>query len=405
MVETGSMQDPQYPTVSVILPTFNRAHLIKDSIESLLAQTVPITEILIIDDGSTDNTEEVVSGISEIVTYHKKPNGGKLSGINVGLKMVSSELVWIMDDDDLAPVDALENLIRPFVEDPTTQITYGLLQKFAIDAETGERKDVLTYPYPEEDGRSFFVHVMEDCFITGQPCLLISKAAYDAIYPLREEITISEDYCVLLDLAQRFDATRVNAVTLLQRQHDGPRGPSDIRYAADARNSKWSIADTELLGELLPKLSLGEFIGKPASEAPETPGEVRQAYLQKATIAGRKKLWPMAIEALEAAVEADPTTEFSSMDLNILDGMLGCRYGLDELLEAPEWMDKVRATLSKHADGDAAIMAIASLLPYLAKTHLKDSDYRRLAGVWNLYWRLSGLKLGVAYGFKRLSGT
>jgi glycosyltransferase involved in cell wall biosynthesis len=99
------------PNVSVILPTFNRCGLIASSLDSLLNQSYPIAEILVVDDGSTDDTEAVVAAFGDKVRYIRRENGGKNAAINTGLRHVTGELIWIMDDDDLAPADALERLV------------------------------------------------------------------------------------------------------------------------------------------------------------------------------------------------------------------------------------------------------------------------------------------------------
>lgn len=383
------------PTVSVIMPTFNRAHLISESLESLLAQTYPISEILVVDDGSTDDTKSVVDGFGDKVRYVRQENGGKNSAINTGLDIVRGDLVWIMDDDDLAPTDALERLAAPFVSDPSTMVTYGALQKFHVDADSGEHVPQYTPPFPAEDGRSFFIQMMEDCFITGQPCVLVRRSAYEAISPLPADIVISEDYAVWLELSRKFDATRVEGTVLLQRQHEGPRGPASIRYAAASRNTRWSAADTELINNLLQDVSLGELYARDAVTAEMGPVERRHALLQKAVIAGRKKLWPLAVSSIREAVAEAPSIALSPAEMHVLKQMLGCRYGLDELIEAPEILDQLRAAFGPLEARRSAINAIASFLPYLIRLRLKEGDHKRALAMWKLYWRLTGVRQGV----------
>ena len=395
------------PSVSVILPTFNRAHLIAASITSLFEQTYPILEILVVDDGSTDNTEAVVAGFADRVRYVRQENGGKNAAINTGLRGVEGDLVWIMDDDDLAPRDALERLVAPFIADPSTAITYGALQKFREDDVTGEMYYEMTHPYPPEDGRSFFFRIMEDCYITGQPCLLVRRSCYNEIFPLPEKNVISEDYAVLLLLARRWSATRVDGVTLLQRQHDGPRGPAEIRYAAESRNARWSQADTELLRNLLPRVSLDELVGRPGAEMRD-PRERRQALFQKATIAARKKLWPTALKAVREGVKEASKAPLSDRDQLILGRMLGCRYGLDELQEAPEILDDLRDAFSGLAEQHKAVGDVAALLPYLAKVALFEGDNRKAMGFLRLYFRFAGFVRGSQFiiwkAWRKLSG-
>ncbi|MFC2059680.1 glycosyltransferase family 2 protein [Chloroflexota bacterium] len=90
------------PTVSVIIPTYNRAHLIGRAIQSVLNQTYQDFEIVIIDDGSTDNTEEVVKGFSYDRLRHiqlsEKP--GQCVARNTGLKAAKGEYIAVLDDDD-----------------------------------------------------------------------------------------------------------------------------------------------------------------------------------------------------------------------------------------------------------------------------------------------------------------
>ena len=349
---------------------------------------------MVVDDGSSDDTEAVVAKFGNRVRYIRRENGGKNAAINTGLRHVTGELIWIMDDDDLAPADALERLVSPFLDDPSTAISYGALQKFREDPETGTMRFEQTLPYPSEDERSFFIQVMEDCFITGQPCVLVRRSCYDAIFPLPEDKVISEDYAVLLLLARRWTATRVEGVTLFQRQHDGPRGPADIRYAANTRNARWSAADTELLRELLPDVTMGELVSRPASAEPVDAVERRQAYFQKATVAARKKLWPEALRAMQNGARQAPDAPLGAMDRFILSRMLGCRYGLDELIAAPEILDELSSALAGLGVRREAIACIAEPLPYLIRLQLAERDVHRALCLLRLHWRLTGWRQG-----------
>jgi len=74
------------PPVAVIIPTYNRAHCVGEAIQSVLTQTVPADEIIIMDDRSTDNTTEVLAAFSDRITVIRQPNGG----VSVG-GMVAAE--------------------------------------------------------------------------------------------------------------------------------------------------------------------------------------------------------------------------------------------------------------------------------------------------------------------------
>lgn len=97
---------------SVCIPTYNRAHTIKKPLDSLLKQTCNDFEVLVIDDGSDDNTEEIVSEYMDSldICYIKKKNGGKHTALNVGLKTAKGDLFLILDSDDELNECALEKM-------------------------------------------------------------------------------------------------------------------------------------------------------------------------------------------------------------------------------------------------------------------------------------------------------
>lgn len=101
--------------ITVFTPAYNRANLMPIAYKSLCKQTCKNFEWLIVDDGSTDNTEEVVNGFIQEgktpIRYVKKTNGGKHTAINRGLKEAKGELFLILDSDDSLPFDAVENIL------------------------------------------------------------------------------------------------------------------------------------------------------------------------------------------------------------------------------------------------------------------------------------------------------
>jgi glycosyltransferase involved in cell wall biosynthesis len=88
------------PLVSVILPTYNRHHLVGRGIGSVLEQTYPNVELIVVDDGSTDGTGDWVREQFPAVRYAWQPNGGDASARNRGLELATGQLVAFQDDDD-----------------------------------------------------------------------------------------------------------------------------------------------------------------------------------------------------------------------------------------------------------------------------------------------------------------
>lgn len=104
------------PLVSVIIPTYNRANTVAHSINSALAQTYKNIEIIVVDDGSVDNTSEVLKNYHNITIVHKE-NGGQASARNAGLKRANGEFIASLDSDDIWYPDFLERCVQKLVSD------------------------------------------------------------------------------------------------------------------------------------------------------------------------------------------------------------------------------------------------------------------------------------------------
>ncbi|KAA9333363.1 glycosyltransferase family 2 protein [Hymenobacter busanensis] len=96
----------QSKLVSIIIPTYNRAHLVADAIKSVLAQDYPFKQIIVVDDGSTDTTRQVVSAFPEVEYYHQS-NKGQAAARNLGLRQCHGEFLASLDSDDIWNPDFL----------------------------------------------------------------------------------------------------------------------------------------------------------------------------------------------------------------------------------------------------------------------------------------------------------
>ena len=95
--------------VSVLITTYNCAPYIAQAVQSILNQTFQYFEFLIVDDGSTDNTEDIVKSFSDKrIRYIKRNHFGRAAGLNFGLKNSSNEIIALMDADDISHPQRLE---------------------------------------------------------------------------------------------------------------------------------------------------------------------------------------------------------------------------------------------------------------------------------------------------------
>lgn len=106
--------------VSVIIPNYNYADYLPYAIDSLLNQNEKIDEIIVVDDGSTDNSREVLSGYGDKIIAIFKENGGQASAFNIGFARSTGDIVCLLDSDDVFFPDKVKLLKKLYTEHPET---------------------------------------------------------------------------------------------------------------------------------------------------------------------------------------------------------------------------------------------------------------------------------------------
>jgi hypothetical protein len=100
------------PLVSIVIDNFNYAHFLRAAIDSALAQTYSPVEVIVVDDGSADNSREVISSYGERVSAIFKPNGGHASAFNAGFRACRGDIVMFLDADDTLMPNAVAEVVR-----------------------------------------------------------------------------------------------------------------------------------------------------------------------------------------------------------------------------------------------------------------------------------------------------
>jgi GT2 family glycosyltransferase len=136
--------DKNTPKISVVMPVYNSEEYASEAIESILNQTEKDFEFIIIDDGSTDNSEKIIKSFhDQRIKYFKKPHSGIIDSLNFGIKEARSEFIARMDSDDISIPERLEKQILFFKNNPD----YALVGSCAIKIdEFGEESGNLDYP-------------------------------------------------------------------------------------------------------------------------------------------------------------------------------------------------------------------------------------------------------------------
>jgi len=113
------------PIVSVCIPTYNRREYLEETLESVFAQTYKNYEIVVVDDGSTDGTEEMIKQLGRGIRYHRQENAGDASARNKLIELTAGQYITFLDSDDLLMPDAIERMVAAIQQEAEPVIAYG----------------------------------------------------------------------------------------------------------------------------------------------------------------------------------------------------------------------------------------------------------------------------------------
>lgn len=179
----------RHPKVSVIIPTYNYARYLPDAIESVLSQTFSDYEIVIVDDGSTDNTVEVLQPYTGKIKYIYKENGGLSSARNVGIQNSIGEYLVFLDSDDMLMPDKLK--IQTAILDDNPEVGFVYSDEYIMH---GEDKDNM---YRAREGRqlpsgNIFKEFFLDSFIAVMT-VMVRRSCLDQVGLFDENLPCNED--------------------------------------------------------------------------------------------------------------------------------------------------------------------------------------------------------------------
>lgn len=183
-------------TVSVIIPCYNHGHFLTTAIDSVLAQTYKNIEIIVVDDGSSDNTKEVAQSYNG-VRYIYKENGGLSAARNTGIAESKGEYLLFLDADDWLYPDALEVNLQYLKKNKEAAFASGAHTKIFIQEkeEILIQKEIIANPYEDLLSRGNFI---------GVPAAVLYRAwAFEKVL-FDVSLKACEDFDVYLKLARSY---------------------------------------------------------------------------------------------------------------------------------------------------------------------------------------------------------
>ena len=203
------------PTVSVVIPNFNYARFVGQAIESALSQSVKPLEVIVVDNGSTDNSLEVLRAFGDRIRLLAQPrNLGQSGARNAGIAAVRGELVALLDADDMWLPGKLEKQIPLFAR-PEVGLVYGGYRLVTGDLKPlGER-------IPRLHGRILREFALGPGAVIsgGESTAVIRKECFDRLGVWDPELSISGGWDMYRRIASSYEVECVSEPVMLYRQH------------------------------------------------------------------------------------------------------------------------------------------------------------------------------------------
>ena len=198
-----ALSDP--PLITVIIPVYNGAKFLSGAIDSVLSQNYPAIEIIVVNDGSTDNTREVAMGLGVDIRYFEQGNLGPAAARNRGIKDAAGNYIAFLDVDDLWPESNLQRLLDELRGDPDLEFVHGHSQLMTINPESQ------SFEYIGNPGESFPHSI---------PGTMFRRSVFERVGLFDASLIFGED----TDWFHRANEMgignrRLNEVTLFVRRH------------------------------------------------------------------------------------------------------------------------------------------------------------------------------------------
>lgn len=351
--------------VSVLVPTFNRANYIAECLDSLLAQTMPAMEIIVIDDGSDDGTAELLKRYGQRIRYIRKDNGGKPTAVNLGLSLAQGELIWIFDDDDVALPTAIASRVEILQARPDAGFVYSP-HFYGSDGADGKIQRGRLHQFPPRTPDSFLFELMKGCFFSLSSAL-VRADLYRKLGGFDIELLSSEDYDMTLRLARDYPVAYCPDPSFIVREHTGLRGAKAIRYGGDQRGKVFRKFDQRVGQKLRASLPLGDYL-VPRQAHLSAPTAQRLALLARMTVMASKGCLPEMVEDLRNVLALLPPDGVPApAERQAIAEAICTGYASAAIEDQWEDFKALLAGLQRAPGGRTAIRSIAAGLFRLAK--------------------------------------
>jgi glycosyltransferase involved in cell wall biosynthesis len=221
------------PLVSALIPTYNYARYMADCVGSVLGQTYPNVELIVVDDGGTDDTRQRLENYMDRIRYIYQENQGVGGARNTGIKAARGEYVALLDADDMWHPRKIEMQMRYVQENPNASVV-----AVEFTEERGDGWPALPSSWPPRV-ESFTIEqlALHARFLPSG--VLIRKSCFDSVGMFRTEISGADDRDLFVRLASRYQLVQLHIPLVYGRDHGLNQSNDPVRMdAADRRMLK-----------------------------------------------------------------------------------------------------------------------------------------------------------------------
>lgn len=287
--------------VSVIVPTFNRAHYLRAALDSLLAQTVPPLEVIVVDDGSDDTTPDVAATYGDRIVYRRKDNGGKSRAVAVGLGIARGDWIWIFDDDDVAVPTAIEMRLAVAAGNQDAGFVYAP-HHLGVDGPDGAGAPIRitgTHDPGKVPSELFLLEIMRGCFFHLNSCL-VRRSLFDSLHGFDVQLLRGQDYDFQIRLARIATPAYCPEPAFVFRQHGGARGPASIRHSSEDRRAQFLRFSRAIGVKIRQQSALADYCVPPAQHEPDGDDRILALLHRMQVMANHGCIEEMFVDLREA---------------------------------------------------------------------------------------------------------
>lgn len=239
------------PTVSVIIPSYNCELYIAETLESILDQTFKDIEIIVVDDGSTDKTRQIVTSYGAPVRLVTQTNAGVCAARNRGIREAAGQYVCLMDHDDYWLPDKLALQLEQMQRHPEVGLVYSTFAWWnpgpdGVFPDPGNYKDESSGSAIDEEFSGWIYHLLLlDCWVLTSSALIRGEA-FNKCGSFDESLPYSEDWDLWLRISREYPFIKLKKALTLYRQHprQGNRTPRNIDYRTELLSravARWGL--------------------------------------------------------------------------------------------------------------------------------------------------------------------